>query len=151
MNDKDRKSPQTQRRRLLSAVAVAGAAGASRLPEKWQRPVIDHALLPAHAQMTFEGTICAFSISFSQFRDYEPTGNTSGTFTFSETETIFASRDWDSATFSTVSSTTYTGFHTDINSVTSFTSCRTSQQAVSSSTFLCAVPLELLFNSEDEM
>jgi hypothetical protein len=46
------------RRRLLKRVLVTGAvlAGSQALPERWLRPVIDTAILPAHAQATVATT-----------------------------------------------------------------------------------------------
>lgn len=40
-----------RRRRLLAAITAAGATSAA-LPDRWNRPVVDAVLLPAHAQAT---------------------------------------------------------------------------------------------------
>ena len=42
------KAPQSNKRRaLIASITAAGAAG---LPSQWRKPVVDHILLPAHAQ-----------------------------------------------------------------------------------------------------
>ena len=58
-------SSRERRRALLATVSAAGVVGASKLPSQWARPVIDHAILPAHATSTLVTftTDCAVSCS----------------------------------------------------------------------------------------
>jgi len=52
---------QRQRRRaLLAAISAAGVAGGAELPRQWARPVVDHVLLPAHAQTSPRDEGCEF-------------------------------------------------------------------------------------------
>jgi len=56
------------RRRILKTIAGVGGAftAGSMLPEKWTRPVVDQALLPAHAQTSTICTeICNLDIEFN--------------------------------------------------------------------------------------
>ena len=47
------KNAPRSRRRLLQLLAAGGVvAGAGRLPETWVRPVVNEAVLPAHAQLS---------------------------------------------------------------------------------------------------
>ncbi|GJL82541.1 MAG: hypothetical protein DHS20C01_21750 [marine bacterium B5-7] len=41
-----------RRRALVAAISAVGVSGATQLPKQWSRPVVDHVLLPAHAQTT---------------------------------------------------------------------------------------------------
>ena len=43
---------KVRRRALLGAISTAGVVGAAKLPGQWTRPVVDHVLLPAHAETT---------------------------------------------------------------------------------------------------
>jgi len=40
---------RAKRRALLTAISSASVLGASKLPNQWARPVVDHVLLPVHA------------------------------------------------------------------------------------------------------
>lgn len=46
---------KTTRRALLGTISAIGAAGATQLPTQWTRPVVDHVVLPVHAQTSLEG------------------------------------------------------------------------------------------------
>lgn len=50
-------SKPSPHRRLLSALIV-GCAGATLLPARWTRPVVDSVLLPAHAQTSPDPDSC---------------------------------------------------------------------------------------------
>ncbi|MGH1541549.1 MAG: hypothetical protein ACRBHB_14070 [Arenicella sp.] len=45
---------RTRRKALVASIAVAGAAG---LPSQWKRPIVDHVLLPAHAQTSVNNIV----------------------------------------------------------------------------------------------
>ena len=55
------------RRNLLAAIATAGAAKEA-LPGKWNRPIIDTVLLPAHANMSPSPMVCMETSSIDGFR-----------------------------------------------------------------------------------
>jgi hypothetical protein len=61
---------QISRRRLLKALAAAGGAVAvsSMLPKKWEKPVVEGGVLPAHAQVSEE------PVEYSIYCDSEPGG-----------------------------------------------------------------------------
>jgi len=63
--NKNSNHEENARRRLLKTIAGTGGAIAagSMLPEKWTRPVVDQALLPAHAQTSVCTEICDMNIS----------------------------------------------------------------------------------------
>ncbi len=46
-----------QRRKLLKALSLGGAAAATQLPAKWTKPIVESVSLPAHAQTTDPCTI----------------------------------------------------------------------------------------------
>ena len=71
-NDMKNGKPQTTnheknngRRKILRTIAGAGGAIAAggMLPEKWTRPMVDAALLPAHAQTSSCTEPCTLSVS----------------------------------------------------------------------------------------
>lgn len=53
-NDSD--TNKERRRALVAAISAVGVSGATQLPKQWSRPVVDHVLLPAHAQTTTSTT-----------------------------------------------------------------------------------------------
>lgn len=64
---KDMELSRSTRRALLAAISGAGVAGAMRLPSQWSRPVVDHIMLPAHAQGSITGCtlICQEAASYA--------------------------------------------------------------------------------------
>jgi len=51
-------SQRQRRRALLTAISAAGVAGGTELPRQWARPIVDHVLLPAHAQTSLQAEGC---------------------------------------------------------------------------------------------
>ena len=130
------------RRALLGGIAAAGAA-ATRLPEQWQRPVVDHVLLPVHANLSaFTGTQCAVTFTENVFREISGTTTGSGTYTVTSTQFISASRDWDGAFESFSTSAAFTSFFSSGLSTSSTSFGSNSSQILSgASSSQCSRPL----------
>jgi len=65
MTDKNDNSTEQARRRLLKTIAGAGGVitAGKMLPDNWKRPIVDTALLPAHAQTSTCTEPCALNVS----------------------------------------------------------------------------------------
>lgn len=65
-----------RRRRLLQAITAAGVTSAA-LPDRWNRPVVDSVLLPAHAQAT-PVDVCALTCTQAQQETWQLVRNILG-------------------------------------------------------------------------
>lgn len=64
--NKDHSEALPSRRRLLKAIGGGTAAGATLLPGRWSKPVVDAVLLPAHAQTSRPCNVeCDFRVRLS--------------------------------------------------------------------------------------
>lgn len=65
MTDKNDNSTEQARRRLLKTIAAAGGVitAGKMLPDNWKRPIVDTALLPAHAQTSTCTESCNLTVS----------------------------------------------------------------------------------------
>jgi hypothetical protein len=118
-------SRRMRRRALLGAISAVGLTGAAPLPRHWARPVVDHILLPAHAQ-TSPALACTIDCTGTAEITFVTSATSTGTgidVTLTQALTIACQREPDGETVSSSSSisTTFTDSETTVPTATSTT------------------------------
>lgn len=109
VDDGEREEPdagrRARRRALLGTISAAGLSGAVHLPKQWARPVVDHVLLPAHAQISGRCLLDCTATAALNFVTAATDTSTGIVISFTSTLTVVCQRDSDNQTASASAST----------------------------------------------
>jgi len=138
---------RAKRRALLGAISGAGMIGAAKLPGQWARPVVDHVLLPAHAQASPCVFTCEiFGSASTSVASADGTYFISFTIIFTQACTRSPGGDSLSSSFSTSASSTSTTFP-ETYTETGLTTTSGNESFFSTTVgSFCSLPISDLFN-----